>query len=1703
MGATGTAGGVSEVNGEFDISGAGADIGGTADSFHFIYQPLDDDCEIQARLTSADAGAEAGVMIRETLDAGAANAFAFVSDGTAAFQTRSTTGGSTTSHGSASFSLPCWLRLVRNGNTLAASVSADGNTWTPLGTTSVAMASTTYVGMAVGSGTAGVLAGAVFDNVDANAPPVLGNLVWRGDSAANTWDLGTTANWFVGTDIEPFFDGNLVTFNDRGVNTLPVDLVGTLQPGAISVNASKDYEFAGSGSLAGGLLLSKNGAGTLTLNGTHGFTGSTTVEGGDLRVDGSLTASPATVNAGGTLSGGGTLAGGVTVAAGGRISPGDGTGSAGTLAAPGGLSLTDAALSLDLASTATTGSGVNDLIDLNGGGLNLSGTSTVQLSFLDDFLASGSYTLIDNGGSLAGGSGNLVLDLPSNTRQTFALNASAPGTVNLDVTGTGASLVWDGTSSSAWDLNTTANWLNGATAATFYNLDAVTFNDSSSNGTVTLSGTLEPLKMTVNNASRSYTISGGAIAGRTQLIKSGTGTLTLGGTGNTYSGGTTISGGTLTMNSPSANRYALGSGPVTIRNGGTLKFYTGGSDQLGNSNDIIVPTGETGTMQIPGRFGYSVHFDGRLRGGGTLNLKIDYIRGYYQGDWSQFTGQINVSRSGSATTNEFRIDNPNGYPNAAFFLNDFILFDTIGTGLTVDIGELAGSSGATLGAGSSAGTNPLWRVGWLGTDATFAGVISDAGTTKVTKVGDGTWTLTGNNTYSGLTTLEAGLLQIGDGGNTGSLGTGDVALNAGELIFNRSDDTSFNGNTSGGGIITKRGAGTLTLMGSHTSIGITKVEEGTLAIAGSGSMTGTPSITISTGASLDVSGRTSGGMTMLDGQRLSGTGNVLGDITMEGGSTLSIGSEFGTLGFGDDLGLSEGSTTVLKIRKSSPANDTIHSDGAIVLGGDLLVTQTDATPLVDGDSFQLLDASSIGGSFASVTLPSLTTGLEWNTLALEVTGTVTVRTIPTTAPDTPTGLQANAVSPEQIDLTWSPASGADTYTVKRASTSGGSFSIVATDLVVPAFSDTGLDPGTAYFYVVSATNSIGTSAESGEATATTLAVPEDPPAAPAGLEAVVASTSQINLSWSASEWADTYTVKRSTTSGGAPVAVFAGLATTTFSDTGLTEGVTYYYVVSATNTFGEGPNSAEVSATPATPPTLTAGMANSTSAAVPNGNLNGHTVSSFAMNGGDALVVMITEETTTAITGVKFDGVDMVPGPTADVNPINGRNQGAHIFYLTGITTTSGDIVVSANATATDDFAISAMSLSDIGGVAGSDAEASGATSGTLDLTYANATDGGFVLGCGVNNWWQAASGPVPALQSGNPVNTLYSGYVDTNFGTRHVYGNVASAGSYTDVYTNLYQGSAFATISFEAAPIPAPAAPADTTATAASTNQIDLAWAAAEGATSYNIQRATSSGGPYTTIESGWISTSYSNTGLTQGTAYFYVVTAVNAVGQSNGIEAGAITDADPPVITSAANAGGAQGEVFSYFITATNTPTSFGATGLPAGASVNPSTGEITGQIAVGTHTGITISATNSGGTDLAELTITILSGYEKAVAELYPGLGAPDLDDDHDGVPNLVEVATAGRNPLVADAYGPSAYSISLSPPNAVLRLEKSGVAGVDYVAQRSSDLTPESWSTAGVTVQQDDDSVLEVSSPISGNRAFLRVSIMQNDETSAAP
>ena len=142
-------------NGAFTVKASGADVWGSADAFHYVYQPWTGDGTIVAAVASvsnANGWSKAGVMFRETLTPGSAHAFVLVSAAKGvAFQRREVTGRASVSTAGSMSAPPRWLRLDRSGSTFKAYESADGTNWTLVGSDTIAMTEQIYVGFAATS----------------------------------------------------------------------------------------------------------------------------------------------------------------------------------------------------------------------------------------------------------------------------------------------------------------------------------------------------------------------------------------------------------------------------------------------------------------------------------------------------------------------------------------------------------------------------------------------------------------------------------------------------------------------------------------------------------------------------------------------------------------------------------------------------------------------------------------------------------------------------------------------------------------------------------------------------------------------------------------------------------------------------------------------------------------------------------------------------------------------------------------------------------------------------------------------------------------------------------------------------------------------------------------------------------------------------------------------------------------------------------------------------------------------------------------------------------------------------------------------------------------------------------------------------------------------------------------------------------------
>ncbi|GAA3990145.1 hypothetical protein GCM10022210_49560 [Mucilaginibacter dorajii] len=243
VGVAGNAAYANVSNNTYIVSGSGADIGGNTDSFSYAYSIVSGDFTITARLLTVNwnavtGGEKVGIVMRETLDPNAKMLTASLGElgnRYARLGTRSSTGGSTSwiegNHFSAA---PVWFRMQRSGNTFTMSESGDGLTWSVVGSSTVTMASTYYVGLSACAGTTGTLVTtATFDNVTTvgggnipaaptslTATALTGSkikLVWTSSSGASAYNIkhslssgGPYSTIAIGVTDTTFIDSGLV-----------------------------------------------------------------------------------------------------------------------------------------------------------------------------------------------------------------------------------------------------------------------------------------------------------------------------------------------------------------------------------------------------------------------------------------------------------------------------------------------------------------------------------------------------------------------------------------------------------------------------------------------------------------------------------------------------------------------------------------------------------------------------------------------------------------------------------------------------------------------------------------------------------------------------------------------------------------------------------------------------------------------------------------------------------------------------------------------------------------------------------------------------------------------------------------------------------------------------------------------------------------------------------------------------------------------------------------------------------------------------------------------------------------------------------------------------------------------------------------------------------------------------------------------------
>jgi autotransporter-associated beta strand protein len=438
----------------------------------------------------------------------------------------------------------------------------------------------------------------------------------------------------------------------------------------------------------------------------------------------------------------------------------------------------------------------------------------------------------------------------------------------------------------------------------------------------------------------------------------------------------------------------------------------------------------------------------------------------------------------------------------------------------------------------------------------------------------------------------------------------------------------------------------------------------------------------------------------------------------------------------------------------------------------------------------------------------------------------------------------------------------DEPNVSRANFSGGPYTVVATGVTSLGYTDSGLyvySP-VAYYYVVSASSANGTGTNSVEAGATTQPLP----AVPAGL-AVTAGNTSAQLSWNAAAYAAGYNIKRSTT-GGSGYVTITNVTTTAFQDTDLTNGITYYYVVSATNTAGESANSTEVSVTPSD--LVDWWKFDET---------GGGTAADSGAHGN---------------TGTLMSGATWVSGIISNAVHLDGTANG-YVSFPSGLVSTLNDFTICCWVKAD----VSAMwaRVFDFGSGTGTYMFLSPFNgSGVVRYAILTPSSGGeqginspLALSTGV--WHHLAvtlSGTTGVLYiDGKAVGTNSSmtlepsalGSTTQNYIGKSQWNDPNLTGSVDDfrIYTRALSGGEVAALSTFVPSVPT------ALAAVAGNAKATLVWGASAGATSYNVKRSITSGSGYVTVAN--VSTPHCvDGGLVNGTPYYYVVSATNAAGES-----------------------------------------------------------------------------------------------------------------------------------------------------------------------------------------------------------------------------
>ncbi|MHA3772452.1 beta strand repeat-containing protein [Verrucomicrobiota bacterium sgz303538] len=672
---------------------------------------------------------------------------------------------------------------------------------------------------------------------------------------------------------------------------------GSLGNGAVVNNGTLSFNRSDALTLANDIsgigTLSQDGTGTLTLSGALSYAGPTNVNAGKLVVNTTL-AGDAIVAGGATLGGNGTITGAVTVNTGGALETGNvniGKLTVGTLSFGTGTT--------SLRATASPGGAA--LIVSGADGMILNGTTTLNVGGIG-LTAGSKYTLVDYAGTIGGNgfAGFTLGTLPARVLGNL-VNNTANTSIDFHVSAFDKPK-WTGTTDGIWST-TASNWkeITSGNATAYIEGDDVLFDDTATGTTnVSLNTTVSPAAVTVNNNTRSYSIGGtGKISGAAALTKSGNGTLTLANTGgNDYAGGTTINGGTLKLGATNALPTA---GSVSISTSATL--------------DLGGFAGQVGALTGTGRVINSGTSAAALTVANSENIE-------FGGTIIDGASPTALTKSGTGT---LTLTGSNTYTG----------------GTTISSGKLAlgngGASGSVAGAVTNNATLEINR------SDVFTLTNAITGTGSLDHTGTGTTILTGANSY-GATNIINGILQVGNGGTSGTLGTAGVNIGAGAfLAYNRSDATTLSSTLSGPGGFLKNGTGTLTVNGNNSFTGGATINAGTVvyghanALGNSGTLSAGFTLR---GGTVDFNGQSNynPGPNHFSGSLPSAVLLVQNQtITLGGAAGTTTLKDSGDLGFGSFFAVPAGSVS------TSIYFDAMENPGTATIAAKFLSTGTSGT----------------------------------------------------------------------------------------------------------------------------------------------------------------------------------------------------------------------------------------------------------------------------------------------------------------------------------------------------------------------------------------------------------------------------------------------------------------------------------------------------------------------------------------------------------------------------------------------------------------------------------------------------------------------------------------------------------------------------------------------------------------------------------------